>query len=479
MKNYILLLFTFFVYCSATSQTISIAEARALPEGSVVTVTGTVTNGEALGIIRYFQDETAGIAAYGPSVDGVNRHDSVTISGELKLYNGLLEIDPITSLENHGPAVNPIQPKPATPNDINEENEGQLLILEDVVFANGGGTFESSTFQFSANGEEGVLYLRSGHAWIGSIIPVGPVTITGISSQFSFNGFGGYQLIPRDMDDLINENAISIVSQVTESNQSTQGYTLSWVTDVASSSGVLYSTDEFAEEDEMTLVFVDEMVTEHTITIEGLTSGQVYFNRAFSVVGADTAMTGNVAVVTVSESSGAVKAYFNKEVNHAVANPEDNLAVVASNIDDTIASYIDKAQVSLDIAVYNFDNAAIANAINAAYDRGVSIRIIVEGGNLNNGLNSINDNIPVLQRENSTGSGMHNKFMIIDADDVDNAWVMGGSTNFTNYNMSVDFNNVVFVQDQSLARAYRVEFHEMWGKRYHGSKRRKFAVWRR
>ena len=41
-----------------------IAEARTYAIGSVVTITGIVTNGPELGSIRYLQDGTAGIAVF-------------------------------------------------------------------------------------------------------------------------------------------------------------------------------------------------------------------------------------------------------------------------------------------------------------------------------------------------------------------------------------------------------------------------------
>jgi hypothetical protein len=238
MKKLLLFTITIFVASSLSAQVITIAEARALPEGSTVIVAGTTTNGSEMGIIRYFQDGTAGIAAYGPILETVNRGDSITMEGVTKLYNGLLEIDPINVLENHGPAVNPIVPLLTTPDGINEENEGKLLQIEEAIFADGGEIFVNSTYQFVSNGETGVIYIRSEHELIGELIPVGPVTLIGISSQFSFDGFGGYQMLPRDANDLINNNAISIVSSVTESNLNTSGFQLSWATDVASSSGV-------------------------------------------------------------------------------------------------------------------------------------------------------------------------------------------------------------------------------------------------
>ena len=420
-----------------------------------------------MGVIRYFQDGTGGIAAYGASygasLNSVNRHDSVTIYGILKDYNGLLELDTVLDVTNHGPATLPISPMITSPNGINEVNEGELLQIENAIFVDGGGTFSNSTYQFVADGETSVIYLHSSHELIGELIPVGPVTLIGISSQFTFDGFGGYQMLPRDANDLINDNAISIISPTTESNLSTSGFDLNWTTDVASSTGVWYGTEEYAPESEMDLIFIDDAVTEHSVTLTGLESGQVYFARVYSVAGADTARPGNNAVATVSESSGEMVALFNKSVNNSVADPVDNLAIYTTQIDDSVAAWIDKALISLDIAIYNFNNTPIANAINAAYDRGVNIRIIVEGGNANIGLNFINQNIPVLERLFADGSGMHNKFMIIDADDVDNAWIMGGATNFTDFNMTVDFNNMIFIQDQSLARSYRVEFNEMWG----------------
>lgn len=41
--------------------------------------------------------------------------------------------------------------------------------------------------------------------------------------------------------------------------------------------------------------------------------------------------------------------------------------------------------------------------------------------------------------------------------------VMTGSTNFSNAQLFNDRNNLVFIQDRSLARVYQMEFEEMWG----------------
>jgi len=132
-------------------------------------------------------------------------------------------------------------------------------------------------------------------------------------------------------------------------------------------------------------------------------------------------------------------------------------------MNDSIAAYIDRAMISLDIAVYNVSDNFIIAAVNDALDRGVQVRYIAQGTNLNIGLQALNDNIPVLQRQDAEGSGMHNKFVIVDAEDVDNAYVLTGSTNWTEPNLSSDYNNLIIFQDQSMARGYTLEFEEMWG----------------
>ena len=462
----ILLLFSFVFALNTTleAQLITIAEARLLSEGDTVNITGTITNGSELGTIRYFEDGTAGIPAYDFDFGGETiRHDSITLTGVLVDYNGLLELTPVTEYTVHGQADNEVVPLVVTPDELGEDNEGQLIQIDNVIFADGGGTFGGgSTYSFDADGEAGVIYLSSSHSMVGEIIPVAAVTLVGLSSQFSFTGFGGYQVIPRDGNDIINDSPLNIVSPISQSNIETTSFTLSWTTDVASSTGVYYSTDEDAAIEDMDVQYVEETVSEHTMDLSSLVDGTVYFARAFSVLGNDTTISNINAFATESLSSGEMVVLFNFPVNHSVSSSVDNEAIYTTQIDDSVASWIDKAMISLDIAMYNLNRPVIQDAINDAYDRGVQIRYIAEGGNANIGLDYLNLNIPVLERENATSSGMHNKFMIIDADSTANAWIMGGSTNFSS-NMIDDPNNLIFIQDQSLARGYRVEFNEMWG----------------
>ena len=79
-------------------------------------------------------------------------------------------------------------------------------------------------------------------------------------------------------------------------------------------------------------------------------------------------------------------------------------------------------------------------------------------------LNSLDPNIPIVYRTPTPAAGiMHNKFLVIDVNSVNSSWIMTGSTNWTNpSNLFNDYNNLIFVQDQALAKAYTMEFEEMW-----------------
>src|SRR5690606_34302436 len=57
------------------------------------------------------------------------------------------------------------------------------------------------------------------------------------------------------------------------------------------------------------------------------------------------------------------------------------------------------------------------------------------------------------------------KFAVIDAEsaNAEKPVVWSGSTNISYNQIVSDANNMIFIQDQALARAYKIEFEEMWG----------------
>lgn len=448
----ITLLSTFFLYAQ------DIATARTQAIGASVTISGIVTNGDELGPIRYIEDATAGIAVYDPTnLTSVNRGDSITVTGNLIDYNGLLEIQPVSSFTNHGNGYS-ITPQLITPLQIDENTEAELVEIQNTIIDNGGSNFTQGLHNFTSNGESGILYLRSGHPLIGQIIPTGPITIIGISSQYTFTGSGGYQLLPRDEDDLLLASGINITSALQQTNLNNTSFDLSWTTDLAGFSSLVYG---ISENNLIDTINISGSNTSHTVNLSGLTAGTIYYAQAFSVNGTDTAFTAVGIFATVSNSSGAVHAYFNKSVDNTVAITQ-NAQNIGTAINDTIKAYIDKAQHTLDIAIYNHSDALITTAINDAYNRGVIVRYLTCASTSSLAVSNLDPSIPVFEKPNGAGI-MHNKFVIVDANVTDSCWVLTGSTNWTSGQLFDDPNNLIAIQDQSIARTFEIEFNEMWG----------------
>ncbi|MBC9811431.1 endonuclease [Crocinitomicaceae bacterium CZZ-1] len=201
----LLIAISIFTASSAFSQVISIASARSTSLGQTVTVSGVVTNGSELGALRYLQDGTAGIAAYGGNVSGINRYDSITVTGPLTEFNGLLEIGTGQSggnptYINHGPAQVIPQPLTVPLSAVNEAVEGQLVVINNVTFTTSG-SFASGNSTVQVTDGSTTLDIRiNGTTNIdGTNIPSGTVSITGVVGQFNTN----YQIIPRDLNDIV------------------------------------------------------------------------------------------------------------------------------------------------------------------------------------------------------------------------------------------------------------------------------------
>lgn len=256
----------------------------------------------------------------------------------------------------------------------------------------------------------------------------------------------------------LHAQSIAMRGAVEQHDLVTDGFALSWQTDRPGSTEAF-----FGPTPELGMHAISHgRSTDHELQLTGLEAASFHYVRPFSVAGGDTAFAPVEIYSTASRSSGDIKVYFTKGVDTSVSTGEDAIGLFNA-IDDTIKAYIDRAQQTLDIAMYNTNSTLMVQAVNAAKSRGVQVRWIAEGGTANYALSNLISSIPVLYRENSSGSGMHNKFMVIDADDADRAVVMGGSFNWTTQSFFDDYNNVVFIHDQAVAQCYRTEFQEMWG----------------
>jgi len=467
-KIYIITLIISCIFSSGYAQN-NILEARGMV-GKEVTVKGIVTNGGELGPIRYFQDSTAGIAAYGGAVDSINRGDSVTISGTVKSYNQLLELDPITSVVVRSTG-NPLPaPIVLTPDQISETYEARLVKVNNVVFSDAGKTFAGNKkYSYTANGQTGYVYIKNGQDFVGTTIPSASVSLTAICSQFDYSSPSkGYQLLPRDLNDIFIPSSIYFVGALTNTNFTHSALDFTWKTNIAGTTQLFHG----AAADSVTANITSDTGanTNHSIELSGLNAGEITWVQAFSVSGTDTAKSAVIPFATISNSTGNMKVYFNTPVDVSYSTGVD-ATYLPETTDDTLIRYINRAKYTIDMAIYNLNNngiSNISNALKAAANRGVRVRVIGCGTTANLGFDALAGSAvhTLIGPKSYQRLGiMHNKFVVFDAqsNDPNDPIVWTGSTNLTDDQINLDANNVIIVQDQSLARTYQIEFEEMWG----------------
>ena len=451
----------------------NISDVRQLREGETATFSGIITNGNELGAIRYIQDTTGGLAIYDSKLSDVKRGDSITVTGEVSIYNNLFEIKNVSSLTVNSSGNQLPTPKVLTINQIGETYEGQLIRINNIEFENVNGTFSGNkNYTFTDGTNSGVIRISSSSPIVGQGIPTGKISVIAICSQYSYtenDTQNGYQLIPRKMEDFVSGSAINITSPITVSSISRTGFTLTWSTDADGSSEVIYGTNSASESwTDFTSGSTNAMGNLHQVTLSGLDPATIVYAKVFSVLGSDTAFSSVGVYCTQSNSTGEIKAYFNTQVNTNLAT-EKEAKNIGNAMEDTLIAYINRAQETIDFCIYNINNSGLSNvseALNSAHNRGVRVRFITSGSSSHSGVDDLINAIPVVESPVFQNSGiMHNKFVIFDAQSTNavQPWVWSGSTNLTYDQIESDANNMVFIQDQSLAKAYEIEFEEMWG----------------
>ncbi|GAB3739565.1 hypothetical protein GCM10027594_19740 [Hymenobacter agri] len=491
---------------SAAAQTvITIAAARAQAPttngtaGPTVTVRGIVTNGAELGstvsIIRYIQDGSgAGVGVYSTdtgafasTLNGLSLGDSIQVTGGLKMFRGLLEIDPITSLTVL--AGNRPVPAPVVFTAANaasayaEQYEGMLVRINGLTSVNTTGgaavtSFAANTTYRLNNNSTLVTYVptnsNGADGLIGKPSPTGTFDAVGIVSQYSSSATsttGGYQLLNRKYGDFIQGLTPNLTTNPVPSNITTTGFTVSFNTSNTGDTRLAYSTVPNPTSAQITTVAGSTTLSNaHSQTLTGLQPATIYYVQAVSVNSVGRSESRLVPMITASLSSGTIKNYFNNPVDATLASP-GNVAVYtpSGSAADTLAKYINRATQTVDIAIYNWNSTVIKDAVIAAKNRGVRVRLIYEDDNANVSVGQLPTSIPRVARPAQPGSSgssiMHNKFVIIDAESTNPnvPWVWTGSMNWTPAQLATDRNNVIAIQDQALARVYTVEFEEMWG----------------
>lgn len=167
--------------------------------------------------------------------------------------------------------------------------------------------------------------------------------------------------------------------------------------------------------------------------------------------------------MTAVAQNPAIRCYFNHPVNTTISSGM-NAVYLNSTFADTITAYITRAKYSIDIAMYNFTannfsgTKKIADAVNAATQRGVQVRWIYNGTSATNntGLTLLNTAVKTMPSANYADYIMHNKFMVIDVNSADSndAVIQTGSYNWSDQQGNSDYNNIIFIQSKQVAMAY-------------------------
>jgi len=441
--------------------------------GATVTIAGIITGDFSSTQTNIFvQDATGGVCVY-RAFRSFNYQvgDSVRVTGTIVQFRGLIEIAPDTTkyiLYSSGNRLP--DPLVLTAHDVNETfntddfsepNEGRLVRINNVTYDAANDSITDATGTTGA-------FLPS--TWTA---PSGTFDLIGILKQYkpgtpvSAPYTANYEVDPRTTADIIVHPGPVFTVIPYESGMQPHSVLINASTKSASTVKVRYG---------LSTVYSDSVTssadTVHLVSLANLVPSTVYH---YQVVASDTSgsnATGDAIFITGSTSTDSLRIYFNHSVSYSVAQSE---SAKVTDLSKVLLYRIAQAQRSIDMCTYSFSGtvgANIASALLAARNRGVKIRVIGEHDNIttapwntlkNAGIVVIDDAYDLI----NAGDGlMHNKFYIFDHRDTSSTrvdWVITGSWNATDPGTNDDAQNMVEIQDRSLAEAYTIEFNEMWG----------------
>ncbi|UII25209.1 T9SS type A sorting domain-containing protein [Fulvivirga maritima] len=180
----------------------TIAEARALPLGTSVTVKGIITVSDQLAGPAYIQDSTGGIAIFDAAVHGngvFNIGDSIEVSGVTEAFNDQVQLGTVSNVMDFGPATNPIVPQQVTLSELSA-HPGELVTVVNTTFPNPGDIlFGNSNYALSDASGSGELRIDADvQELVGYEQPEACSAITGVVGRYQ----AVYQLLPRQVSDL-------------------------------------------------------------------------------------------------------------------------------------------------------------------------------------------------------------------------------------------------------------------------------------
>jgi len=295
--------------------------------------------------------------------------------------------------------------------------------------------------------------------------------LIGVLRQFDSSSpfTSGYQLVPRFATDVLGApvpecTGPGFATSPVTSTVDDASATIVWTTDSPASSFIQYG---------LTSVYTDEVgdgtpTTSHSVTVTGLQPRTLYYFRAKSTDVDGTCYSIDRSFVTFPSpgTPGEIEVYFTQSVNL----PASSGLPAQGNVDmaPKLIDFINSAKVSIDCALYYFNIPAVTDALIAAKNRGVEVRLIAGHGNPLAEANRFGAAGGAFILSNYGGNHtigiMHDKFVIKDfmSPDKNDAYLWTGSWNIFP-GAQLEANNTLVFHDYGLAAGYTVDFNQMWG----------------
>ncbi len=153
---------------------------------------------------------------------------------------------------------------------------------------------------------------------------------------------------------------------------------------------------------------------------------------------------------------------------------QTGLSIVSPSEPDSIVPYfcpsnfcgqqliqrINAAQKTIDVAIYSFTLDSVSDALIAAHQRGVSVRVLFDSGQASSEY-SEDEKLAkagiLVKRMNLEKGIMHNKYLVIDSQLVGT-----GSFNYSQNASQFNRENLVFISNPETAQQFEKDFERLW-----------------
>ena len=163
--------------------------------------------------------------------------------------------------------------------------------------------------------------------------------------------------------------------------------------------------------------------------------------------------------------SGLPAVFFTDNMSSTTTSPD------ATVMEQALLERINGAVTSIDATMYDFNRESVRNALIAAKQRGVTVRVVTDDEARHTNATYIpyyqaleDAGIPIV--DDNTGSAiMHDKYIVFDGQVV---WT--GSTNYTDNGFTLNHNNGIVFTSTTMAEVYLSDFAQMFAGQFMGAK---------